>query len=123
MEIALKFGPNWSGAENENDPIPKTRTSRVLFTVKRKETDTDYVLQLSDADEEQINWEDEVNGVIHVFVGAYVKNRMAANSLYWEVKVQIEDSDDAVANKWFVPLNGTGRVNFKKSLVNDETNC
>lgn len=118
VEIALKYGANWMGDEDEGDPVAREDTVSVVFIIKQKQTDKEYVLQLSDADESQILWEDEDAGIIYVYVGDHVTNRMAGNNLYWEVKVQMAEND-----KWFKPQNGDGKLNIKKGLKNDGTEC
>lgn len=110
-EIVLQYGPNWSGEEDDGDPVLRADTQKVLFIVKQKENDQEYVMQLSDDAEDQIFWEDVNTGQTSVFVGAHATNKMAQANLFWEMKVQMTD------DRWFSAA--TGKLTIKRTLETD----
>lgn len=110
-KFTLQYGPRWSGTEEDGDPIRRDSLTAVDFYIKKKKTDDDYILHLSDANDNEIHWKDETEGIIEVLVGDNVTNSMAGKNLYWEVKVTFDSGNRETV--------GDGVCNLLASLEND----
>lgn len=89
----LRYGPKWSNTAKQNTPIPRSdlATVGVYFYVKSNASDAEAWLRYSDADSDEIEWEDETNGIILVKLGT-ISQGQVGNNVY---ECRLNFSDDS----------------------------
>lgn len=109
-EYTLQYGPMWGGPEANGDPIARAKTTLIEFFIKQKETDNEYILALTDEDDEKIEWMDVDDGVIRIHVSHWLTNLMSGIGLYWEVRVTFTNGKTNPVGK--------GKIDIVKTLEN-----
>jgi hypothetical protein len=107
LDYTLTYSQGWSDSSKRGTPIPSADVTKVFFYVKRKLTDTTFLLQLSSADSSQIAWTSATAGTLRVKLGANTAG-LAGNAFY-ELRLKMSDGRYITADD--------GRITFKESVV------
>lgn len=90
FDFTLTYGERWSDAALRGNPIPRSATSRVYFSVKNVVSESTPFIALTDAAVGQIQWLDEANGKIRVKLGETTEGH-AGNNKQYELRLKMLD--------------------------------
>lgn len=90
FDFTLTYGERWSVEVLREQPIPKTATTRVYFSVKNDVSETDPFIALTDENSLEIEWLDEINGKIRVKLGETTEGHTGNDKAY-ELRLKMSD--------------------------------
>ena len=111
LDFTLIYSQNWSDSTKRGKAVAKSDTSKVFFYVKKKLSDTTFVLQLDDSDNTKIDWTDATNGKIRVKLNSNTSGKQGLN--YYELRVKMADAR-------YVTID-SGKLTINESVVDQAT--
>ncbi len=70
LPFTMTYSDDWDEVVERGLPIQRSDVDTVYFYIKRRATDSQARLQLTDADDAEIEWTDEAGGELVVHLGA-----------------------------------------------------
>ena len=107
LDYTLTYSQNWSDSSKRGNPIASADTTKVFFYVKRKLTDSTFLLQLTSADSSQIAWTSATAGTLRVKLGANTAG--ITGSAFYELRIKMSDGRYITTD--------SGKITFNESLV------